>query len=53
MTTINKQAMYREPSMSNLFVAVWASVVVSKYQDCNIDNKLKRIFKVLFILTPF
>ncbi len=40
MTTINKQAMYREPSMSNLFVAVWASVVVSKYQGCNIDNRL-------------
>lgn len=40
MTKINKQFMYREPVMSNLHVAVWASVVVSKYQDCNIDSKL-------------
>ncbi len=40
MTKINKQFMYREPVMSNLSVAVWASIVVSKYQDCNIDNKL-------------
>lgn len=40
MTKINKQFMYREPVMSNLSVAVWASIVVSKYQGCNIDNKL-------------
>lgn len=40
MTKINKQFMYREPAMSNLYVAVWALLVVSKYQDCNIDNKL-------------
>lgn len=40
MTKINKQFMYRGPVMSNLHVAVWASIVVSKYQDCNIDNRL-------------
>jgi hypothetical protein len=40
MTSIRKQNMYKKQNMSNLHVAVWASLVVSIYQDCNIDNKL-------------